>query len=329
MPSFHVHEDPPIDQLTRLIAQTDWPCVWSQTFLRGTAPQSSCIVAFSVEQNGALAALAVGTLTRRLLRSRLNFPTYPRLLTSNPNIAQTFWQNIKHYCRNQRIETLRVNSFEASTSQTPTLNSLIFRRERTEFCIDLHTERDVIFNNFSSNHRRNIKRALTEPIEFRIGGEENFDRHLAAFEHTLNRRELRGESRPHIDEQLCRRLLSSGDGRLMQLYLDDELLSSFLILSTPKRVFYFSGTTSKRGMEIGASHYLMWLAIQESHAMGANVFSLGGVAAGVPAGLTRYKREFGTREIPLVHYEFFTGRPLVQKLTYFGRLMRDTLVVRR
>lgn len=329
MLSFHFHEDPPSDWLTRLIAQTDRPCVWSGTFLRGTAPHASYIVAFSVEHNGALAALAVGTLTRRLLRSHLILPTYPRLLTPEPDVLQTFWEGIKRYCRDQRVETLRVNSFEALTLQTPSLDNLVFRRERSEFYIDLNTECDVLFKNFSTNHRRNINKALKERVTFKIGGEEDFERHLAAFTHTQRRRELRNESRPHVNEQLCRQLLSAGDGHLMQLYSDDELLSSFLILSTPKRAFYFSGTTSKRGMEMGASHYLMWLTIQEIRARGARMLSLGGVAAGVPEGLARYKRGFGTQETPLVYYEFFTGRPLVRKLTHLGRLMRDTLVIGR
>ena len=97
---FSAFEEPSSNQLSRLVAQTDWPCVWTETFLQsnrlGEYPHNR-VSHWSDE--GSLAALAVGTLNRQFLRSQVAFPTYPRFLDTDPIVVTAFWEELYHYYR--------------------------------------------------------------------------------------------------------------------------------------------------------------------------------------------------------------------------------------
>jgi RimJ/RimL family protein N-acetyltransferase len=309
MLTFRFVEDPDSEFLEGLASEADWPCVWCETFLRSSAPKGSKVVAFTVENDGRLAAVALGIRTSSLRNRQLVFPSYPRWLDSDPEVSREFWQGLQDYWDKLNVAKFQLNSYEAPASLDWPFGEPLRVHERKEYYIDLSQDLDALFKCFSSNHRRNVRKAERQDFVCDIDRSETaFERHLSVFSHTQARRSERGESAAGINASLCRNVLASGDGFLMQLRHADEIVSSFLVLLTSKRAFYYSGGTTEQGMRMGASHYLMWLAIRELKARGATTLSLGGISGTDPEGLARYKLGFGATAVALSNVSHVTGR---------------------
>lgn len=310
MPVFRVYEAPTSETLARLVSGTDRPCVWGPEFLAATSGRRSRIVAFSVEGDGACLAVALGTLRARRLRSVLTLPTDPRFL--DDAVRGEFWSGLAAFCRAAGVQVLRVRSFEAAEAGRPPLGRLAAVQERDEYFLHLQAMPGDLLGYFSGNHRRNARKALRLDPEYRVSAsEDDLRSHLDLVGHTAERRRSRHESLPGINDTLFRRLIRSGEGRLMQLHAEGEVLSSFLTLVTPRRAFYFSGGTGERGMKVGASHALMFRTALDLREQGVETLSLGGIARGDPDGLARYKLGFGAQCVALAHHEFYTGPALM------------------
>ncbi|MCD6516543.1 MAG: GNAT family N-acetyltransferase [Candidatus Aminicenantes bacterium] len=327
MSSFIVQRNPSSSILQKYSQLAGDSCFYREEFLRASVFAGSKIVAFSIQNNGALASFAVGFETKGLLSSILTFPTFPRIIDPDPDVATLFWSGLKSYCKQRRIYKLRLNSFGAIPINVPELGIPTLYIKRSEYLLDLTLEPVRLFENFSSNHRRNIRKAKKQNFIFKIVNTLDACRHHGELiEHSMNRRRLRGETVPSkTNLNLHYSLVSTGAASLMQLARQDEIISSFLILTSHKSAYYQSGGTSKKGMELGASHYLMWKTIEYLHNKGLQYFNLGGVTEHDSPGLLRYKVGFGAKEIKLAHLEFFMGSNLAQKVHTGVRAFKQSL----
>ena len=327
MSSFVVQRNPSSGILQKYSQLAGSPCFYREEFLRASVFAGSEIVAFSVENNGATASFAVGLETKGLLSSILTFPTFPRIIDPDPDVVTLFWSGLKTYCRRRRIYKLRLNSFEAIPIDVPELGIPTLHMKRSEYLLDLTLEPARLFKNLSSNHRRNVRKAEKQNFRFKVVNTLDACRnHKNLIDHSMNRRRLRGEAVPTgTNLNLHHSLVSSGAGSIMQLALQDETLSSFLILNSDKSAYYHSGGTSGKGMGLGASHYLMWKIIEYLRKEGIQCFNLGGVTANDSPGLLRYKVGFGAEEIKLAHLEFFMGDSLAKKVFTGVQAFRESL----
>ena len=314
--SFIVQENPSSGILQEYSQLAGDSCFYQEEFLRASVFAGSKIVAFSVQNNGAPALFAVGFEVNGIISSILTFPTFPRLIDPDPDVAALFWSGLKSYCKHRRIYKLRLNSFEAIPIDVPEIGIPVLHQKRSEYLLDLTLEPARLFKNFSSNHRRNIRKAEKQNLIFKtVNSLDACRKHGELIEHSMNRRKLRGEAVPSkTNLNLHYSLVSTGAGSLMQLARQDEIISSFLILTSDKSAYYQSGGTSKKGMELGASHYLMWKTIEYLCNKGVQYFNLGGVTERDSSGLLRYKVGFGAKEIRLAHFEFFMGSNLAKNI---------------
>lgn len=306
--SFHADENPSESELAGFLKKTDYPTVWNLAFLRTMVSEAHQPVLFRVQDGDRLAALALGMFHHRFLRSHLLLPSYPRLLSGGAQAKSAFWTGIEEFCRKHLIVRLSVNSYEATEADVPELTGMTWNRPRSEYYVDLTPELDVIFQSFSSNHRRNVRKAQKQGFVCDISQtEDSLQAHLAAFSHTAARRQSRNESIPGVNEQRLRKLLESKSAFMMQLHLDRDIVSSMFIITTDTSAFYYSGGTTADGTKLGAFQYLIWLAIGELRQRGIVTMTLGGTDADTPEGLRRFKLGFNAREVPLMHYEYLEG----------------------
>ena len=80
--------------------------------------------------------------------------------------------------------------------------------------------------------------------------------------------------------------------------LREETLSSMLVLVSSKGAYYHSAGSSPDGMSTGSSPFLVAEVIAWLQAEGKTTFNLGGATA-AEEGLHRFKRGFGSVEVPL------------------------------
>lgn len=309
-----VFSKPSKQDFDRLASLTDWPCVWSDGFMSGTASQQAEILIFVLSCKGQPRVICFATLTRMRLRTTLQLPSYPRLLDDTPGVLPHFWAALNTYCRSNRVQNVNIASFESKQALqvVPAFGKIQTGEPRREFFVDLTADEDTLLKRCSSNHRRNIRKAKKMELDcIKSRSLDDFNAHLNAFEHTKNRREARAEGVIGLNREFCEKLIISGDAFLLQLRKNDEVMSSFLIIETPKSAFYFSGGTTEAGMKLGASQALMWEVMLDLKQRNVQTLTLGGAPDGGTDGLNRYKLGFGSYEVNANNYQISTGSPII------------------
>ena len=301
---------PVLGALARLSGEA---CHYAEPYLRAVAGETGRLVAFMLCCGAEVRAFGAAVEEGGPPRRRLTFPTLPHILDPEPAVADTFWGGIRRHCRARRVAHLLLQSFEGTPLPVPPLGLEVWRRDRTEFVVDLTAPPEALLKAFASNHRRNIRKAETAGLSFRVVATlEACREHAALVAHSMGRRRERGERVPGPDgAEAYHRLVAAGAGQIMRLEgADGQALSSFLMLITPRCAYYDSGGTGEQGMGLGASHGLMWRAIQHLRERGVAQLNLGGITAEDSEGLRRYKAGFGAREVRLAHREFVTVGPV-------------------
>jgi hypothetical protein len=235
----------------------------------------------------------IGFVFGSFLHRTLAIPSLPRL----PN-PQIFWRGLLEVCRELKVWRLQIDTFASPASDIPQLPGELTRRTRQEHVLDL-TREDVL-EGMSSQHRRNISRAVKAGLSIHRTREASACAlHVELMSASLERRAKRGEE-VEISQQQARpmALLTSRSAELFQAVHKGTVLSSILILRSSRGAYYQSAGTLPEGMKLGASPFLVSQVAAILKQEGASVFNLGGATTDEP-GLHRFKSGFGSREVVL------------------------------
>jgi hypothetical protein len=222
----------------------------------------------------------------RRLNRLLEIPSLPPVGLDSP-----FWIGLRDLVRDERVTALQLDSFASEPKvEIPSFGGACATRDRLEFILDLTEDPGSLLR---SNHKRNARKAAKAGMEIRrTRSTEHVSDHQALRSWSMDRRRSRGERIREVNaSSSIRALVGAGAGTLFQARLRDETLSSVLVLHSPRSGYYHSAGTSREGMSIGASH---WLLLQIAMALrdeGAATFNLGG--APEDSGLARFKTGFG------------------------------------
>jgi len=313
--AFFVETDPDGALLRALAELSGDACHYQETFLRTSLPPGAVLRAFLLRAGRDIGAFGVGFEQRGVLAGSVTFPTPPRVLDSAPEVAQQFWSGMSVYCQRRRCYFLRINTFEGIPLAIPELGIVITRRGQSEFVLDLRCGPETLWERMSGKHRTNIRKAERHNPTFRVT--HTFDtcqRHAMVVSQSMSRRRERGEWVPLAKRaEEYHRLVSQGAGCLLELEVEGDVVSSFLLLTSRTKAYYASAGTTRRGMDIGASYYLMWKTIQFLCGKGIVELNMGGVPEEYREGLALFKTRFGAKEVRLTHAEFFLGSFWVYK----------------
>jgi hypothetical protein len=272
---------------------------------------------FSVRQDGRALEGCVGFLHAGRLNRSLEIPSLPCLVFGN-----IFWAGLIDFCRQQRVGGLSLGSFGSPRTAIPTLQGETGRRARVEYVLTLTDS--GLWSNMSSNHRRNTQKAQKAGIliERGMAGDACLE-HARLQDASMERRMSRGE---HVlaDAQVrtSAALVKYKSAELFRAKAGENLLSSILILKAQRGAYYHSAGTTREGMAMGASHYLIRQVAEILRAEGIEKFNLGGADVSNP-GLERFKRGFGAQEIHLESADFCLASPLRRKATAALRALKD------
>ena len=297
-------------QISALAPQSpfDTPAYAAALSARHAVP---CALLLQEEQQitgGCLAALAGRKWNRRLEIFSAPCLTSPA----------TFWDGVIDFCRSHDICDLDVQTFAAISPDMPHLDSILSKRERSEYIIDLSAGDYV--GSYSKNHKRSINKANKSFLRISSGNAlGNYKEHVKLMRESMTRRSERGESVPIPSAQdFDFALIRSGAGQLFQATLDSRVLASILILKSATTGYYHSAGTSPEGMHLGASPFLISEVAKILSESNFKSFNLGGVDPGAD-GLRRFKSGFGAEEIKLVAACFSMISPLYRALRLAAR----------
>ena len=279
----------------------------TEAFLRASeALGAEARVVVFAEGAGAVHLCAPALLRRGRLRATLELPSAPDADAGHP-----FWPALVELCRRERISILRVQTFASGAVGIPLLGRERSRRPRLEFALSLASALPA--RPVSSHHARKVRSAVAHGVSVRIVPDAERERSVASHVQlgraSMDRRAQRGEDvATSAQERLVRALLKHGAGRLHQAERDGEILSSMLVLRSPRGAYYHSAGTSPEGMACGASHLLIWETARLLRDDGVTLFHLGGADTDdAAAGLRRFKAGFGAVERALESAEHAVG----------------------
>lgn len=233
-----------------------------------------------------------------------------------------FWSGLAVFCAEHQVSFLRINSFGSSSALIPPFEHEVQRTGRYEFVLVL--ENSDLWSLLSSNHKRNIRRALKSGVAVRKASTEGACRqHADLMNQSMERRSNRGEAvAAEEDIGPCVALVQGMVGEIYQAIHADTVISSILVLKSGQGAYYHSAGTSPEGMSLGASHLLIHECCKYLQEQRLEVFNLGG-SAERGSGLARFKSGFGSEAVELESAEVFVGgtfkKTLNRLIQAFGR----------
>jgi len=145
--------------------------------------------------------------------------------------------------------------------------------------------------------------------------------HLELMGASMDRREVRSKDvSGAIKKSVMRTMLEAAVGEFFQAYAGTQILSSIFILKSSKVGYYHSAGTSPKGMELGASPFLVYSAAELLSEDGFRELNLGGAEPENP-GLYRFKKGFGAVERRLEAAIFSLAPPILHRARSALRLM--------
>ena len=258
----------------------------------------------SVRQEDRLIAGCYASMKTGRVNRRLQIDSIPSFDHSEAQDA--FWSGLAEFCAEHRVSFLRLDSFGSSSALIPPFGHEVRRTGRYEFVLVLETS--DLWALLSSNHKRNIRRALKSGVTIRKTSTEGACRqHAKLMVKSMERRSKRGEA-VSAEEEIdpCLVLIHAGVGEMYQAVHEDAVVSSILVLKSSQGAYYHSAGTSPEGMSLGASHLLIHECCKDLQAQRMEVFNLGG-AAEKGSGLARFKSGFGSEVNELESAEVFVG----------------------
>lgn len=266
----------------------------------------------STSQEGAtLACLKKGRLA-----VELELPSLPMVARDT-----RFWEVVDRLCGLVGVTDIIAGSFGSTPFELPPLRGELSRQTRHEFVLPLRS--DPLLQ-LGSNHKRNVKKAQKAGVTIRRTRArlEWLSEHFELMGHSAQRRIGRGESVfISTDTMLYRALLENQAAELFQAVLGRNVLSSVLVLLSPRTAYYQSAGSSPEGMNTGASHFLIHSIAEVLKNEGRHTFNLGGAAEG--SSLARFKLGFGPETLILPAATCYVGPVWKRKLRSAIRLARS------
>jgi hypothetical protein len=259
--------------------------------------------------DGRIQDAAIALLRRGRISVTLEFVSLP-----SSAAHQDFWNSIYTECRLLKVTNLIAGTFASPPFKLPCLAGEYLRTDRTEHVISV--DHGNFEKAFSSDLRRNIRKARSAGLTIRHGSGHTdwLQEHVRVQAESMGRRAERGESVPMNLPRLVEyeAYLRSGAGVLFQAVQGERVVSSDFVLRSAQSAYGHSMGTSPEGMNLGASHFLIFSICKELEREGVRIFNLGGAPKG--SSLGRFKAAFGASEISLTACSCYLGPSWLKRI---------------
>jgi len=163
-------------------------------------------------------------------------------------------------------------------------------KPRTNFVLSLDQNPDVIVSSFSTNLRRNIRKAEKTGLDFRLVGKEVIPE-LIALKKAAMQAKLSEKSYKRM-ETLMNASIERNLGFICGVYANEDLIASAFILKSFDRIIYLIAAKSQDAEQNGAAHYLLYNLIKDS-VLKHNKLDFEGSDQ---EGIARFFKSFGSTE---------------------------------
>ena len=187
--------------------------------------------------------------------------------------------------------------------------------DRETIYIDLQRSEEEIMKQYHKNHKRNLKKALKHPLEFKLFTKEEALKQVDKFYHlykeTMNK--LSASEYSYFSTDYLESLLSQLDYNSMisAAFLEGKMVSAALCMFTGNVLHYHLGCSKKEFLHLGVNVFLFHHIAMWAKKQGFHVFHLGGGHVGRDS-LFQFKHRFHSMGI----LDFYIGRKIHHQSTY-------------
>jgi hypothetical protein len=169
--------------------------------------------------------------------------------------------------------------------------------------LDLEGREERLFANFSENTKRNIKKALREKVQVKVGDS------LADVEefYRLNCQTRQTHGLPpqpyHFFERIHRHILAKGNGIVVLASSNGRPIAGAVFFHFAAEAIYKYGASERQSQNLRGNHLVMWEAIRWYSRRGFRHLCFGRTSQNQD-GLRRFKSEWGAEERGISYFRY-------------------------
>ncbi len=227
--------------------------------------------------------------------------TEPARNASHSESGKHITHNILDYLKNEAI-FLRIDPIEKLQIENLKAREVPAVQPQHTLVLDLYKSADELFSEMHSKTRYNIRLAERKGVKIRFSSErEDLDKFLDLIKITSKRDRFI----PHTEDYYKKMFEILGDEILRVIFAEykGEILAANLVIFFDNTVTYLHGASGSTRRNLMAPHLLQWETIKKAKEQGFKNYDFWGIAPEGSikekawAGVTRFKRGFGGREI--------------------------------
>jgi len=292
-----------VDDWRRLIDTVEGatlPQSWA--YARAMPSAEGQVPHFGVIHDGDGEAGCVLVLERRAMSvfSRISIHRGPLWLNPNPPVAATLAALRRRWPRRPWRRLSFIPELPAGADSHRMLVEAGFRRAGEGYhsiLVDLPARRDRLRATWRHELQRAERNALA--VEVDRHGKATLPWLLQRYEIDRKLRGYRGPSNT-LALQLVLAARTTGEALVLIANRGGERFAGILVIRHGDTATYLIGWTAAEGRRLGATHFLLWQAMDALAGDGVRRFDLGGINPEAAPGLTLFKRGLGGREYELI-----------------------------
>lgn len=240
---------------------------------------------------------------------------------SDEDTIRAFREAFDEYCRNENIISEFVR-FHPMLDNHKYLHDLMdIKKISQTIYIDLNKNEEEMFMNYHNNHRRNIKKAVKNELEYRIlRGADAFsyiDDFLDLYNETMDK--LNASSYYYFSKEYFENILNglSEQSFIGAVFFEGQMITAALCMYCGKNLHYHLGCSKKEFLHLGVNAFQFHNIALWGKENGYRVFHLGGGYAGSES-LFNFKKRFN----PEGTLDFYIGKKIHNSVLY-QKLLKD------
>jgi lipid II:glycine glycyltransferase (peptidoglycan interpeptide bridge formation enzyme) len=209
--------------------------------------------------------------------------------------VRQFRSVFSNYCKENNIITEFIRFHPILQNQIYMDTSMEVAYNRETIFVDLMKTEKEIFNHYHKNHKRNVKKAIKNNLEFRVFQKERthekIDEFYKLYKETMDK--LNASDYSYFSTEYLTDLLSADDNHLMMgaVLLNGNMVAAAICMHDGGTLHYHLGCSKQETLNLGTTIFLLHKIALWGNEKGLHTFHLGGGHVGRDS-LFQFKHRF-------------------------------------
>ncbi len=322
MYSVHIHEIHNPEEWSNTLADFRSSVYITDLWLQGVKRPKATPVYFYFKSDDEIVAKIAGLAlkNRKNRPDILHFYSGIAFRSAKIELIRKCYRKLVVLAKKQKFDKLVIESNDYSEEFCIEIPDLVITRRRTEYHLNLNSEKDLFYSKLNDTIRNHIRRAEKKGSKVVTSTSPEILRKLVDYlEITRKIRVSKGYPfytyfpLNNLDENALKLYLRNGLATMFYVITNDEINCILYVLLHGKRSFFLLIGTTEKGYDLHSPVFVYYNTMSILKKQGFEICNLGGVSANPAAqkGLIYHKKSLGAHEVKLMNYKtYFLSFPL-------------------